>query len=371
MGIFKVNTIAPKKERIMDSRPWEENLALCGKNTGNVVFFDALDSEIVFDGSVNVEDVPSTLKEGGNICVYPTANWINRDARELKAVFLPLEDLDIQIVVIGLGMQLPEQESTSLKEFCQQMDEDVKRSLKIMSEHTRSIGVRGNITAECLHYLGIHNVDVIGCPSFYSDGILAKNRGKKELRDVSEGNVCFNMMPGGQYNAKMLSMSMREHSLYMMQSRLEFPALIRMRMDERGKMDKIVKSYYDLPDVTLESVQEYCEQYGRICWADEMWKQIYEDNDISFTFGHRFHGNMMSYLSGIPALWINHDLRTKEMIELFQLPHIQESELAHIKNIGQLKEKCIYTDTFWQNRATLFAQYISFLEKNGLEHCFE
>ena len=300
MGIFKVNTIAAKKERITGLKPLEKNLSLCGKNTGNVVFFDTLDSEIVFDGSVNVEDIPSKMKEQGDICVFPAANWIKQDARELKALFLPLENMDIQIVVIGLGIQLPRQEGESLKDFCTQMDEDVKRSLKIMSEHTQSIGVRGHITAECLHYLGIHNVDVIGCPSFYSDGIWAKSRRKKELHIADTGNVCFNMMPGCPYNAEILSMAMREHCFYMLQSRLEFPDFIRKRMDERGKEDKIVRTYYDLPDVTLESVQKYSERYGRISWTDEMWKQIYLENDISFTFGHRFHGNMMSYLLGIP-----------------------------------------------------------------------
>lgn len=370
MSIFKVNTIAAKEDRVRNLSSLGKKLLLCGNNAGNAVFFDALDSEIIFDDSISIEDIPSKMK-GGDVCVFPAANWINQDAQVLKAMFLPLEDMDIQIVVIGLGIQLPEQERESLKDFCAQMDEDVKRALKIMSEHTNSIGVRGHITAECLHYLGIHNVDVVGCPSFYSDGILAEKRMRKKLRDISAGNVCFNITPGCRYNAEILSMAMQNHCLYMMQSRLEFYEFIKKRMDERGKEDKIIQAYYNLPDVTLESVQKYSEQYGRICWSDEMWQKIYSENDISFTFGNRFHGNMMSYLLGIPALWINHDLRTRELIELFQLPHIQESELVYMKNISQLKEKCIYPEAFWENRIILFEKYIKFLEKNCLQHCYE
>lgn len=30
-----------------------------------------------------------------------------------------------------------------------------------------SIGVRGEFTAECLSLLGVHNIRIIGCPSFY------------------------------------------------------------------------------------------------------------------------------------------------------------------------------------------------------------
>lgn len=368
MGIFKVNTIASKQERRAGGCSLERQLLLCGNNTGNVVFYDALDSEIVFDGSVDVEDIITKNEEGENVFVFPAANWINKDSAVLKAMFLPLEHTDIKVAVLGLGIQLSQQDS--LKDFCDHIDADAKKALSIMSERSVSIGVRGEITAECLNYLGIRNVDVIGCPSFYSDGISAGHRTEKKMRFINEGKICFNIMPGCKHNAQLLLMGIQNQWLYMQQSKMDFPEFIRSRSDEKGKEDYIVRTYYEIPEVTLDSVHEYIMQYGRICWHNDMWRQVYREDDISFTFGNRFHGNMMSYLLGIPALWIEHDLRTKELIQLFRLPHMKFNE-EKIKDIRKLKECCVYSEEFWKNREALFERYIYFLEKNCLKHYYE
>mgnify|MGYP002249907294 CR=1 FL=1 len=44
---------------------------------------------------------------------------------------------------------------------------DSKKFFNKMSEKATSIGVRGEFTAECLSLLGVHNIRIIGCPSFY------------------------------------------------------------------------------------------------------------------------------------------------------------------------------------------------------------
>ena len=371
MKVVKVNTIAPKKERNEINNDLEKLFRLCGANTGNVVFFDLLDKEIAFDETISIKNLIFNKEKEKVRYIFPAANWISMDSNVLKTIFLPLEDRDAECVVIGLGLQLADVETQSLKDFFGGMSEDTKKALKIMSEHSVSIGVRGSMTAECLEKLGIHNVDVIGCPSFYSDGILEEKRKNKKLCDPDMGEVCFNITPGSENNEKLLALGMKNYCYYMLQTRMEFPQYIEERMMDRGKEDKVVYSYYKRDDVNIDLVQGYIKERGIFCKNIDEWEAEYLQNKISFTFGNRFHGNMMSYLLGVPALWIEHDVRTKELIELFRLPHIKANELESIRGLEELKEKCIYSDEFWKNRKSMFEKYKQFLDKNRLLHNFE
>ena len=71
------------------------------------------------------------------------------------------------ILVAGLG-------SNSLDGFVpnfhQQLNKDLIDFLHFLSENCQSIGIRGHFTEEVLHNLGIDNVTVIGCPSYYEMG---------------------------------------------------------------------------------------------------------------------------------------------------------------------------------------------------------
>lgn len=81
-------------------------------------------------------------------------------------MFLPLENRDIQLLVLGLGVG---NTFATISEFVNELkkNEDKIRALKILSEHSLYIGVRGSISAEILDRIGIHNHKMIGCPSFY------------------------------------------------------------------------------------------------------------------------------------------------------------------------------------------------------------
>ena len=81
---------------------------------------------------------------------------------------------------------------------------DTIRALKIMSEHSQYIAVRGNITGEYLDKIGIHNWKVIGCPSFYEP---FRQYGESRLKNASLDRAVINVTPGGgMVNIKFLAM---------------------------------------------------------------------------------------------------------------------------------------------------------------------
>ena len=64
-------------------------------------------------------------------------------------------------VIIGLGAQAPSYERKL------EIPEGTKRLVKIISERSKTLGVRGYFTASVLEEMGITNITVIGCPSMY------------------------------------------------------------------------------------------------------------------------------------------------------------------------------------------------------------
>ncbi len=90
------------------------------------------------------------------------------------------------------------------------------------------------------------------------------------------------------------------------------------------------------------------------------------ERDYSFSTGFRFHGNMKSFITGIPTVWIMHDVRTKELIEALKLPYIFEEDLDNINSISDLLPLCCYDKEFEKNYDKMGKEYVAFLEKNGI-----
>lgn len=54
--------------------------------------------------------------------------------------------------------------------LAERLSPNQKRNFSLLSEKSKLIGVRGNYSAEILNSLGIKNVRVIGCPSYFENG---------------------------------------------------------------------------------------------------------------------------------------------------------------------------------------------------------
>jgi hypothetical protein len=76
---------------------------------------------------------------------------------------------------------------------------------------------------------------------------------------------------------------------------------------------------------------------------------------------------MMALQQQIPALWVTHDSRTIELASFLQLPSISPDEVKKFKNMQQLYELADYSK-YNQIYPQLFANYVDFLDKNGIDH---
>lgn len=357
--VIIANTIGNLKDR-QKKGGCEEMIGQCGRNIGNVVFVDSVFEQIRYEGEIRWNLI--NTKQDNNTYVIPASNWINRDAQVLQALFLKLKDSKAKVIVLGIGIQMNLGESVT--QFIGDLSDDTVLALKIMSEHSVEIGVRGEITGEVLDKLGIHNWKVIGCPSFYEP---YRKYGKSKLKEVSDKNVLLNVHGRKRNSYKMIELGMKANADILLQVMDELPLTIGGGHIQKYHLD----ARYPNGNFTAAQLEDYYKQHGKIFYDGYSWEKYLIEKDYTFSTGFRFHGNMKSFITGIPTLWIMHDVRTKEMIEALKLPYIFHEELENINSIDELLSRCQYNEEFQRHYRKMGKEYISFLETNGIfEHNF-
>lgn len=361
MKTVYANTISPTSIRKI-AKDGMTALDQCGGNTGNVCFVDAVKEQIAYSDDISCYAIES-YKDNA-LFVLPASNWFNLDGHVLRDIFLPLETKNVQLLVIGLGIQLGLNDR--IDEFISEIikNKGTIRALKILSEHSKIIGVRGNITGECLDKIGIHNWKVIGCPSFYE---YYRHYGKKKIKKSSLSHVAINVTPGQFGEHRLIEYGIRTKCDYILQAMSDMPLVLweSRPLEERHLQQK----FPGIDNISTIDVENYIKECGHIFYTRKDWSDYLLNNEVSFSIGSRFHGNMMAFTNGIPALWIMHDARTRELIEAMNLPHIFYNEIKNC-SMGEVMEKCEYNDLFYKIYYNMTKEYVKLLEMCGVKHYF-
>jgi Polysaccharide pyruvyl transferase len=147
---------------------YSAQLAASGGNTGNMfigygVYNNLSCAQKSFHPGFH--KIPAeNFHEFYDIVLIPASNFIN-SSTDLGAHFQYFPKTKASIVCFGLGSQfLPGQDMA--------LQPGTYKFLRLISERSGSIGVRGAFTAEILWNLNLRNISVVGCPS-----LLLTNRG--------------------------------------------------------------------------------------------------------------------------------------------------------------------------------------------------
>lgn len=357
------NTIGSILER-KGALSGKDAFSFCGGNTGNVCFVDAVKDQLVYDTEISCYKIASYAEKA--VFVLPASNWINVDGHVLRDIFLPLENRDVQLAVLGLGTQFDFNDT--IDDFVTELSKnsDTIRALKILSEHSKYIGIRGNVTGECLDRLGIHNWKVIGCPSFYEP---FRKFGEIKLKKCTLDHVIVNITPGKFGEHKVLEYGIKNRKDIVLQAMSDMPLVLweNRPIEERHLRQK----FPGLESVTTDEVQDYMKEFGHMFYTRDDWSEFLISSKASFSIGSRFHGNMMALSSGIPALWIMHDMRTKELVDAMKLPHITYQELF-THSMHELVDMCNYNYgcDFYENYRNMSKEYVEFLNQSNVKHNF-
>lgn len=334
-----------------------ERLRKTVHNTGNLFFEEALERQVKHQAVVN----DLTKITGIDTLVMCLANFI-RPTEDLAWQAELLEASRIEnLVMIGAGAQAYE------------FSEDINippgtlRLLEVVAERSKSIGVRGTYTAEILYKYGFKNLQVIGCPSIYSNDWQRERFTRTYERD----GVVIHATPNGFYRDKisaLLTFGLKQRADYVLQNELELLPLIdkkdHLHPDEQNKLNFFV-NYYHEGAVQTSELESWLTQHTRCFFSVDEWVKHLATKQL--VVGARFHGNIAALMADTPCLTLVFDTRTKELCEFSSIPYMHLEDFESSFPVEELREMS-NTETFFACYPSKHNRYIEFLNDNGLSH---
>jgi len=276
-----------------------------------------------------------------------------------------LERMQIGVVVMGIGIQAP-----SLAKLPR--SKDVMRLAKLLGERSKVVGVRGQITADFMEQHGVHNLQIIGCPSILRHNTDSLHLDKPEWSQLKSFGFSLTRYYSGLYQ--------REPKTFVkVQSRLikELHALGRVGIITQVEKEERAFAYRNSD--AMRSAEEKLRQEG---WFDAEMEKIYKTRSVFFgtrasdydmhvrnfdlILGTRLHTNAMAVACGIPAITLTFDLRVSEIYEFWRLPAIQVEEAGNL-SVREIYESADF-DAFNSRIGYVYHNFREYLEANGVSH---
>lgn len=284
----------------------------------------------------------------------------NKYARFQRA----LEQYEKPIVVFGLGVQSKDYDLENAS-----LPDEAIELLRFLSSRAKLLGVRGEYTKKVVEKLtGVSNVFVTGCPSLYSRPDMLKSLERNTDLRSREGRPSVNVTNlNRESERRLLSQGISEKQFQVEPvsapfykahadivrgaSSPEIPNhLLRISRDSDGR-------------ISHEDLIEHLRSYFRLFRDTETWKS-FNSEYVSYTYGTRFHVNMQSILSGVPALWLTHDSRTRELVEFAGLPNL-DLDIASKMSSDEISNFIDYAP-FFKKLPELFERFNFYLTENSL-----
>ncbi|MDP3615070.1 MAG: polysaccharide pyruvyl transferase family protein, partial [Rubrivivax sp.] len=170
---------------------------------------------------------PAEAQERCSQVVIPAANWLWKDF-DFGDIANFLEKTQLPVTIVGLGAQTNDRTITS------PIHPNTMRLMRLIAERSATLGVRGFYTAEVLAANGIHNVEVIGCPSLYTSRcptVHINTEGLSQPKTLAVNfsrRVIEHSFNAGQMQAvenAVLQMALQHDSTFIAQDELEELAL--------------------------------------------------------------------------------------------------------------------------------------------------
>lgn len=280
--------------------------------------------------------------------------------------FLPwLEQLQLPVICCGVGAQAATRQKMDL-------GPEQVRLWKLISERTHSIGVRGSFTAELLADHGIHNVEVVGCPTLFRACTPA--HGLKGTGAHAGSRVSFSIRreTGAGYTQD------PGEFLRVQKAIVErFAGIYDLFLTAHGEVEE--KIFYYRDPLRLDEALATLREAG---WLGEgtVMEDLYNrrlffttavrfmddfNHTMDATIGYRVHGVLPALAVGTPGILLRYDARSAELAEALDVPIIDPQEALHAP-IEELFSRERFA-AFERNFAGHYRRMKDFIEKNGVE----
>ena len=338
-----------------------------GKNFGNLLIGNAVLSFLTENTIISRTELrsPEEANERCDHVVIPAANFLWKDF-DFGYMADFLEKTILPITIIGVGAQTNDRSITSL------IHPNTLRLMHLISERSASLGVRGYYTAEVLAANGIHNVEVVGCPSLYTTRCPTVKVDATRLSTLDNLSVNFSRrVYKHSFNPDrmraieniLLKIALTRNGTFVAQDELE-----ELSLSSGNDINTApITDYFH--DVDKNQVTRFFREQTRFFCDVGSWSSYIRAQSASI--GSRFHGNLIALINGIPALTIVHDSRTMEMCALIGNPvvHVNQVDDERLTEASLMESllSCSF-ERFEQSYRVLYKRFVSFLNENGLPH---
>jgi len=306
-------------------------------NTGDICVYDSTlrlidyqDGDILnIDSPVTDEDV-ARFKSRCDFVLLRGSNYIH-EHMDWGHFGDWIEALDLPVLCIGVGAQAESDRKI-------QLSVAGRRVWKAIAARTAEIGVRGAFSAETLHYNGIHNVKIVGCPSVFR----GLNREMKLVHPI-EGPKRITFSVRREVDS---SYSADPAEFVATQKRLiaKLSLVSNIYLSCHGEPEE--KAFFYRAPKHLDAAAAKLTASG---WFDEttgpLLRRLYESRlyyvaspgDYDFyikqfdaAIGYRVHAVLPAVAQGVPGALFSYDSRSRELAEAFDLPIFSPVEFERL-----------------------------------------
>lgn len=308
------------------------------------------------------------LREEYDYVFLRGSNYIH-DAMNWEAAATVLKALRLPVIGFGIGAQAPVHGKI-------QLSEDTRTVLRLMSESTTSIGVRGVYSAEVLWDLGIQNTRIVGCPTAFrrNDPNLRitlppltniRKVGVTIRREVSDAYAKDIERYLSFHRDLVKTMAGRFDTVLLTQGEVEEKKLVLGNEAQRGEAFAALAADHWTSSWYLDEAMLALYRKG-LFYSDVVadYERLIRTQDL--VLGYRLHGNLMALSNGVPSIYCTYDSRTAEFADTFKIP-----------SFDVFGQTAFRLEDYWDqslfdryNRAWFhcYGEMVRFLTENGVAH---
>ena len=396
--------------------PWDVRYRSAGGNTGNLLVGHAAHRQLRHAalGAMHTHR-PDRIREHFDRIVVVATNFLSPHF-DLSGMADIVETADLPCLMVGLGAQ-----ADDYRRLAPELQPGTVRFVRAVAERSAVVGVRGEFTASVLDDLGVRNVAVLGCPSFYTNLSAPLRVARRRFAEVEKVvvtgttdvvGVSFDPEAKAEVERTLFRLAAAADCPYVFQSelaeilQLEEPGPGRRAAAAAGAATRAVLSYLVRPrrecavslkrnawrswyntrrvlrggrhrraltrrgrHMGYERAGDYAavvRRIGRVFFDVDEWFDFVRGQHL--VVGTRLHGAVAALLQGVPAIVLYHDSRTREICELLGVPRLSVAAARGL-SLEAIYDRVDF-DELTPRHAALIPRYVDFLERNGVAHRF-
>lgn len=327
---------------------WKSNNTYYASNHGASFICQALLRQFDADYIDDFSDIPS-LKNRYDVCVLALSTHIHRK-RDISHLADIVEKLNMKTIVPSLGME----DYIAAANDIVELHPSVIRLLRLVSERSEAIGVRGPHTASILQKHGFENVIPVGCPTLQwqlKDNIFINKNGSMTKPLIVYHRTMCSYALEAMKSATILGQDFLDEVIF-----------TNNRHNDNLLHKQEMSQYLRFND--YRTILAIINKNGIFPNRYKLWFDIIGSHD--FVIGARLHGCIAALIQEVPAILVPRDLRMREIADFYNIPTASIEDIKE-KSIKQLFDEVDFSN-FKKTLKDRYKNYYDFLEKNKLVH---